>query len=478
MALLARDQKSDEDKTARETFALADAIRRHAVEQALAASSARATIGDAALAALVRKEQDFGKRVNAQLGMLNNVLSLPSNQRGNNAVEALEASIDKLSAERNKDRAEIAKRFPRYADLIAPKAPSVDEIKAVLKPGEALLSFYFGREKGFVWAVPKDGKVAFAAIDLTAEQLQKEVQMLRKALEPQVETVTDIPPFNLKLAYKLYSLLLKPVEAGWKPAKSLIVSTNGALGGLPLSLLPTAPATDNDGDGALFSGYRKVPWLARTHAVSMVPSAAALRTLRQIPPGSNNRVAMIGFGDPIFSKAQEQEEEKAKQTKVAMATTTRGMPLKTRSAPKLKGVNSADLALLPPLPDTALELDAIARALNEDPAKAVILGAKANEQTVKDTDLSRYKIIVFATHGLAAGELNGLTQPALALSAPDVAGVKGDGLLTMGEITALKLNADWVVLSACNTGAGAGNGAKRPPGSAAPSSMPARARCW
>ena len=54
------------------------------------------------------------------------------------------------------------------------------------------------------------------------------------------------------------------------------------------------------------------------------------------------------------------------------------------------------------------------------------------------------------------GELNGLTQPALALSAPEVAGVEGDGLLTMEEILALKLNADWVVLSACNTGAGAG----------------------
>ena len=81
-------------------------------------------------------------------------------------------------------------------------------------------------------------------------------------------------------------------------------------------------------------------------------------------------------------------------------------------------------------------------------------------KTVETADLSHYQIIDFATHGLVPGELNGLTQPALALTAPAVAGVAGDGLLTMEKILALKLDADWVVLSACNTAAGAGAGAE------------------
>ena len=241
--------------------------------------------------------------------------------------------------------------------------------------------------------------------------------------------------------------------------------TNGALGLLPLSLLPTAPAQIEPNEDVLFASYRKVPWLARTHAVTMVPSSAALRTLRNLPPGKPERSELIAFGDPYFST--EQQDEAMKQVKVADAsgsipasTTTRGVPLQRRNSPKLEGVDSAELALLPRLPDTADELKSIALALQADPSKVLNLGKDANESKVKTTDLSGFKVLAFATHGLVPGELNGLTQPALALSAPAVSGVEGDGLLTMEEILALKLDADWVVLSACNTGAGAGAGAE------------------
>jgi CHAT domain-containing protein/tetratricopeptide (TPR) repeat protein len=459
--LLGHGQRSSSD-VAVETFSLADAIRGRSVQQALAASSARALAKDPALADLVRQQQDLTKEVNAQLGLLNNVLTLPPAERDEKGIKAIYAQIDRLRADRDKARADIGKRFPNYADLIDPKAPSVDDIKASLKPGEALLSFYFGNDHSFVWAVPKDGPVVFATVAATAGQIETRVRKLREALEPQAATILDIPPFDLAQAYELYGLLLKPVEAGWKPANSLIVVTNGAIGLLPLSLLPTAPAQVTSNAEPLFAEYRGVPWLARTHAVTMVPSAAALRTLRQLPPGSQGREQMIGFGDPIFSKAQADEESQgpaAAPIQVAEAT-TRGLPLKRRSSPQLDGVDSADLAQLPRLPDTAEELKSIALALEADPSKVLKLGATANERTVKTTDLSKYKIIVFATHGLIPGELNGLTQPALALSAPDVAGVDGDGLLTMEEILALKLDADWVVLSACNTATGAGAGAE------------------
>jgi len=454
--LLAREKNPAADVGV-ETFSLADAIRGHSVQQALAASSARSAAKDPALAELVRKEQDLTKQVNAQLGTLNNVLALPSSARDEKGVQAINASIVTLRAARNKARQEINQRFPAYADLVSPKPPSVNEIRATLADGEAMLSFYFGRDGSFVWAVPKTGPVAFAAVGATSGEIESKVRALREALEPQAAMISDIPPFDLALGYELYSLLLKPVESGWKNAKSLIVVTNGALGLLPLSLLPTAPAQVQADDDPLFAGYRKVPWLARTHAVTMVPSAAALRTLRQLPPGKATRGELVAFGDPVFSK-------KAGAVKVADAAAamaqTRGVPLKRRNSPKLDGVDSAELAMLPQLPDTADELKSIALALQADPSKVLNLGKDASEKAVKTMDLSGFKVIAFATHGLVPGELNGLTQPALALSTPDVTGEGGDGLLTMEEILSLKLDADWVVLSACNTGAGAGAGAE------------------
>ncbi|GLR84191.1 CHAT domain-containing tetratricopeptide repeat protein [Bradyrhizobium iriomotense] len=460
--LLARAEGTG-NEVGEETFGLADAIRGRSVQQALAASSARAAAKDPALAELVRKEQDLTKQVNAQLGTLNNVLALPSAERDEKGVQQIQASIAALRGERDKARQEIKQKFPSYADLVSPRPPSVPEIRATLADNEAMLSFYFGQNGSFVWAVPKSGPVAFAAIKARSGDIETKIRKLREALEPQAAMISDIPPFDLKLAYELYELLLKPVEGGWKPAKNLIVVTNGALGLLPLSLLPTAPAEVAQDDDPLFVSYRNVPWLARTHAVTTVPSAAALRTLRQLPPGKPGRSELVAFGDPYFNRDQQAEAE-AIDAKVQVAdvggNVTRGMPLKRRNSPKLDGVDSAELALLPRLPDTADELKSIAIALQADPSKVLFLGQKATESAVKTMNLSGFKILAFATHGLVPGELNGLTQPALALSSPAVTGEEGDGLLTMEEILGLKLDADWVILSACNTGAGAGAGAE------------------
>jgi CHAT domain-containing protein len=434
------------------------------VQSALNATNARSAAADPALADAVRQEQDLTQTIAAQQATLNNALA--SDTRDEKAVQATLALLEKSRTKLADLRRDIAKRFPSYAELINPKPPSVAQVQASLKPGEALLSFYFGRRNAFVWAVPKDGNAQFASIAMAPGEIESAVRTLRTSLEPNAAMISEIPQFDLALGYRLYEALLKPVESGWKGASNLVLITNGALGLLPLSLLPTENATLDPAEKTLFESYRNVKWLARSHAVTMVPSSSALLSLRKLPKGREGRQALMAFGDPIFSTQQAEslaqadaEQEKVRVAEAAIAT--RGAPLKRRNAPKLDGVDSAELAQLPRLPDTADELTSIAMALKVDPSKTVRLGKEANELSVKRMDLSGYKVVAFATHGLVPGELNGLTQPALAMSAPAVAGsADGDGLLTMEEILALKLDADWVVLSACNTGAGAGAGAE------------------
>ncbi len=461
--LLARTRKDADENVIAETFGLAEAIRVRSVQQALAAASARSVVGNPELAELARQAQDLEKQVNARLGVLNSVLALPPDQRDDQTVSALRAEIDRLRAARDTAKRNINGRFPEYASLIEPRLPSIGDVRAVLKPNEAFLSFYFGGQASFVWAVPKVGPVAFVVVPLTAGAMETRVMALRQALEPRAEKIADIPAFDLASAYELYELILRPVEQAWRPAKSLVVATNGALGYFPLALLPTAPAAAEAAAGAPpFAAYRRVPWLGRSHAVSYVPSASALRTLRQLPPGSRKRKKLIGFGDPYFSADQANLAEHPAEdapTEVA-ALAERGLTLRRRSVVETSDEDRAVLSLLPRLPDTADELKLIARALEVDAGEALNLGKAANERKVKDVDLSQYGIVAFATHGLKPGDLDGLNQPALALTAPDVADVDGDGLLTMEEVLALKLDADWVVLSACNTGSGAGVGSE------------------
>jgi CHAT domain-containing protein len=465
LGLLSRNPSMAPADVIESSFGLADVLRGQSVQRALQESSARSATNDPLLAELVRTSQDTEKQIGAAVATLNNMLAQPTSDRDQKALESTEAEIARLQAAHAQKLKDIARKFPNYGDLVNPPPPSAADLQKQLTGEEAVLSFYFGRFDSFVWVLRKDGPVRFARIDTRLGDLNAKVAKLREALEPDAPMISDIPAFDLTLAYGLYATLLKPTEENWRPAKNLIIVTNGALGLLPLSLLPTEPSKIDPSDDPLFSSYRNVPWLARTHAVTLVPSIASLLTLRKLPPGDPSRQQLIGFGDPLFSKEEAAEAAKDdagrddRPVQVA-SNVTRGMPLKRRNAPNVEGVDSLQLAQLPRLPDTAAELKSIALALQSDPAKVLNLGKDANEKNVKTMNLAKFKIIAFATHGLVPGELDGLTQPALALTAPAVADSDGDGLLTMEEILALKLDADWVVLSACNTGAGAAAGAE------------------
>lgn len=457
-----------------EAFRVADMARAQGLQLALTSGLARSAATDPALAALVQREQDTAQRLSAQRGLLVKLLAVPRTESSPQAIERMREEISGLAKESKALFAEIAQRYPSYANLLHPQPASLDAVRAKLGDDEAVISIYVGPQRTYVWAIAKNGAPAFTVSPLGIEAIEQAVVRLRKSLDPGSATLGEMPEFDVAEGYKLYQSLLQPVESAWRGKSSLLIVPHRALGQLPFALLPTQAAALQSDKKLLFDGYRSLPWLVRSAAVTQFPSANAFLSLRALPPADPNRRSFIGFGDPLFNQAQLKEAQQPLQPMqvAAAAPATRGVRLPLRNL-KVERINTAadaetglaaavantsQLEQVPRLPDTGDEIREIAAALGADPKQDVFLQLQANEDQVRKMDLTHHRVVMFATHGLVPGELNGLNQPALALTAPSLAGVKGDGLLTMGEVLQLKLNADWVVLSACNTAAGDGQG--------------------
>ena len=446
-------------------FKLADDLSGSTLHGAISASTARSAVTSEALADLVRREQDAQKQLKLMETALTDNLAAPQEQQLPKVIKELKTKIATLNRARQVLVEEINTRFPKYAELTHPKPVSIAPLQKYLRPSEAFVSIYTSDDRSYVWAIPPEGEAIFATVRLGRQSLAQIAADLRKALDPKPITLGDIPEFDTTLAYELYQQLLEPVKKGWQSANDLLIVAHGPLGQLPFALLPTAPVRLPERQ-TLFSQYRQVPWLIRKTSVTRLPSAASFVNLRSVAAGDPQRKAFAGFGDPIFNPQQlaKAQKEKAKTASVASYQPgqihVRGIRISEQGILDNDKIVSCSIKSLKRLPDTSAEIKHIAAALGADPESDIFLGQQASEQKIKSMDLSDRKVIAFATHALVPGDLDGLDQPALALTAPSIDGSNEDGLLTMTEILRLKLNADWVVLSACNTGAAAGKGAE------------------
>jgi CHAT domain-containing protein len=214
----------------------------------------------------------------------------------------------------------------------------------------------------------------------------------------------------------------------------LSVVANGALTSLPPGLLVTKDPSGKQ--------LKNVEWFVRSHAITIIPSIASLKVLRARRAASSAQKPMIAFADPVFSN----------DAKLQVSS--------LRDITSFYEGGQLDLALLakalPRLPETADEVRKIAAVLKADKGD-LKLGLAASETAVKQAKLDDYRIVYFATHGLVGGEVERFAklkaEPALALTIPEKPTHLDDGLLTASEVAQLKLDADWVVLSACNTAA-------------------------
>ncbi len=463
-------QRIDQDQLGKisrieESFLVAQALSGSATDKALAASSARSIGKNTNLGRLIRTLQDLQVKREAVLKAISYNFSLPIDERNNYLIASLQAFVVEREQEIVSTQQQISNKFPKYKNVVAPSSLNFSKLRRVLRAGEALIATHVAKDQTYIWAIPFEGDVAFTIANIGEEALTSRVNTLRLALDTDAETLGKIPEFDVVASYKIFEQLLEPVKNGWKNAKRLLVVADGPLSYLPFSVLTTNDVELPSNNGLLFSNYRDIPWLVRSHAITNLPSVTSLNTLRGSAVRTMAQKPFVGFGDPLFSKEQATEavadDLKKNITVASHSLKSRGIPIKLRAPSKTKNLESANLSSLPRIPDTADEIRSIAATLGANPAEDIFLRKKASEIIVKNTDLSDYRVLAFATHGLIPGDLNGLTQPALAFSDPSFTDDKiNDGLLTMGEVLTLKLNADWVVLSACNTASGEGEGAK------------------
>ncbi len=460
-----RELSAETDRTA---FRIAEALRHRDLQVAIRARSARVAIKDPALKELARRAQDSRQQIGVLEVNLSNLLSAPADQVDPALVASVSAQLEQLKQAHQTLASEIRKADPRHADYTDPPSVTLEDVQTLLQPDEAMLTIYTTRNNTLVWGIPHRGPPRMAVASGGEQAMAPLVDRIRRSLDARPATLGDIPAFDLAAAHRLYRRLLVPVSGTWSNARELLVVTGAPLDRIPLAVLPvSAPAPIFSADKLLFDSYRRVDWLISHTAVSRHASVAAFAALRRTPVRARSRQAFAGFGNPVFGPARRDAASSVAASAGNLHIRERGLALWVRGVRVTDGgslddetIQSIGLQDLVALPDTEEEIRDIARSLKADPAASVFVGKKASESLVKSMNLADRRVIAFATHALVPGDLDGLRQPALALSAPEMTAEKEDGLLTMGEIMTLKLDADWVVLSACNTGSGDGSGAE------------------
>lgn len=417
-----------------EMFEQSQNIRAGVVSSTIGQASARLAASDPAIAALVRDSQESARQRDLAKIELAAETARADDKRDRAREREIAEKLRRATQEAARLESELARAFPDFSKLTAPTATRVADVQRQLAPDEAVLSFVAGRGDAYGFLIMRD-RVTAARLETSEEDITDRVRRLRQAF-----TIRDgrLQPFDLAGAHALWRLLAGPLDLPLERLRHLIVVPSGALLSFPPTLFVTEPASGAD--------YRSAVWLGRRVGLSVAPSVAAFLSLRAARQRPSAPEPFIGFGDPTFAGARAASSDQPTGLAALGQECRTGGP-----------VSPALIRGLDPLPDTADELRRVATALRADPSR-VILGASASEPAIRQQPLDRYRVLYFATHGLLPGELKCQSQPGLALSPPngDPASPAEDGLLDASEVATLRLNADLVALSACNTGGGGG----------------------
>lgn len=424
-------------------------------------SQARIDIKQGVDAALLRREQQVRERL---IEKANQQSRLLLGKYTKEEAEKIKAEVSNLTAEYEAVQAEIRNKSPRYAALTQPISLNAKQIQQLLNSGTVLLEYSLGEKKSYLWVVSSDSVTSF---DLPSrEEIEAQARKVYELLtvrneNPKGETdaqriarIKAAEEEYPKAAAKLSRILLAPV-ASQIANKRLLIVPDGTLNYIPFSALPLPKSEESAGNLQL---------LSLDHEIVKLPSASILALLRE--ETQNRKPApktLAVFADPVFNKTDVRANSttaartggNAKRNNTALKTNTEiEKPSFSRDFERAisdVGLRSGESIGLPRLPFSRREADSIFKVAPKNLSLKEV-DFDASKQVVFDSSLEQYRILHFATHGLLNSqhpELSGIV-----LSLVDKKGGEIDGFLRLQDIYNLKLSADLVVLSACNTALG------------------------
>jgi CHAT domain-containing protein len=416
-----------------EFFNVAQIIVGEATAGTLARLSARVSKGDDRSVTLARQLDDTQRQIAIRIAE-----SKRQQDTGANAT-ADQAELAALTREAETLQQQLLDANPHYGQVVEETA-TLDKMQAALGQGEIYVKTVLLADRGYAIAISHDSVEAYA-IPLTRADAIAKVKTLRMPFDADVVTRFDVP-----LSHELFVAIFGPVQDQVKAARLLIYEPDSAMVNLPASVFVADSASVDKYDAAKAQDpngrldlnlYDGTAWLGRATDVSLTVSATAFLQSRSIKP-SRGTQPFLAFGDPV-TQGNDPRRYALLVDKSNPATVPACERLREEWATKGPGA-------LAGIADT---IHAVGRAFDA-PAGDLVLGQSFTDGAVKSrTDLANYRVVFFGTHAVLPASYPCLPEAVLVTS---LGPSPSDGFLDEGEILGLKMDADMVVLAACDTG--------------------------
>ncbi len=350
----------------------------------------------------------------------------------------------------------LRKLYPEYVSINYPQPLKPSEI--ALKNNESLVEFKVTDQKTFVFLI-RAGQIKVKEIQITRKNLQNKVMKYRNNFY-NILSYNDLYKYKVETGLELYSLLLGEILYTIPENSSIIIVPDEFLAVLPFESLIIKIM---DGEKMRNGEYGPFPfgveYLGDKYSISYAQSATTLTLLRTLNKETTKIEKSLTVCDPIFSiddtRINELEKTELDEEHILLMSAIIDWKTMGIAGLKLRGEAQRTLnkeeSIFPRLERTKKIAKGMKELFGND--ATILIGESAKEQEIRDRDLTPYKYVIFATHGILDRTIPWIQEPALVLT--QIGNSKGyDGFLTMTEVMGLNLNAKVVALTACETGVG------------------------